>query len=86
MQREHPADTLVPAALGSTSAEERRAPSELVGEAIERNLSERRWLRRDEAHAKIARGLESLQHGGGLAGEVVVAELLAELDAASPAR
>jgi hypothetical protein len=47
---------------------------------VERYLSERRWFRRDEVHAKIAQGLESLRQGKGLDGESVMAELIAELD------
>jgi hypothetical protein len=59
---------------------------ELVGEAVERYLSERRWFRRGEVHAKIAQGLESLRQGKGLDGESVMAELMAELDAPHPVR
>jgi hypothetical protein len=84
MQSELPANALVPLALvpeiEAAAAEEHRAPSELVGEAVERYLAERRWLRRDEAHAKIARGFASLGEGKGLNGEAAIAELLAELD------
>jgi hypothetical protein len=83
-------DTLVPSGLLSeikaAADEEHRAPGELVGEAIERYLSERRWFRKDEVHAKIAQGLESLRQGKGLDGEAVMAELLAELDGPEPAR
>ncbi len=71
---------------GLAAAEERRAPSDLVGEAIERYLSERRWFRKDEVHAKIAQGLESLRQGKSLDGEMVMAELIAELDASEHAR
>jgi hypothetical protein len=78
-------DTLVPSSLlpeiQAAAEEEHRAPGELVGEAIERYLSERRWFRKDEVHAKIAQGLESLRQGKGLDGETVMAELIAELDA-----
>jgi predicted transcriptional regulator len=66
------------------AAEEQRAPDQLVGEAIERYLWERRWLREDEIHAKIARGLESLEQGRGLDGESVMAELVADLERAEP--
>jgi predicted transcriptional regulator len=90
MKTDHAADSFVPPGLlreiEAAAEEERRAPSELVGEAIERYLSERRWFRRNEAHAKIARGLASLRQGEGLDGEAVIAELLAELDAPNPAR
>jgi len=37
--------------------------------------SERRWFRRNEVHAKIAQGLESLRQGKGLDGESIMAEL-----------
>jgi predicted transcriptional regulator len=70
---------LVPA-IEAAAAEEHRSPRELVGEAIERYLTERRYFRPDEVHAKIAQGLASLQQGRGLDGEAVMAELLAELD------
>jgi predicted transcriptional regulator len=90
MNSDRSADPLVPPALlreiEVAAAEERRAPSELVGEAVEHYLSERRWLRWDEAHAKIAQGLASLQRGEGLDGEAVIAELLAELDAPTSGR
>jgi antitoxin ParD1/3/4 len=89
MKPETPADTLVPSGLlpeiHAAAAEEHRAPSDLVGEAIERYLSERRWFRKDEVHAKIAQGLESLRQGKGLDGEAVMAELIAELDASERA-
>jgi predicted transcriptional regulator len=79
MKSETPADTLVPSGLLSeiraAAAEEHRAPSDLVSEAIERYLSERRWFRKDKVHAKIAQGLESLRQGKGLDGETVMAEL-----------
>jgi predicted transcriptional regulator len=78
-------DTLIPPSLlpeiEAAAQEEHRAPSELVGEAVERYLSERRWFPKDEVHAKIAKGLASLRQGKGLDGEAVMAELLAELDA-----
>jgi hypothetical protein len=90
MKSESLRDTLVPSGLlpeiQAAAEEEHRAPSELVGEAVERYLLERRWFRKDEVHTKIARGLESLRQGKGLDGETVMAELLAELDAAEPAR
>jgi predicted transcriptional regulator len=90
MKSKLPADPLISVALlaeiEAAAAEEHRPPSELVGEAVERYLAERRWLRRDEAHAKIARGLASLERGKGLDGDTVIAELLAELDAPPPAR
>jgi hypothetical protein len=68
-------------AIRAAAEEEGRAPRDLVTEAVERYLSERRWFRKDEVHAKIAQGLESLRQGRGLDGEIVMAELLAELDA-----
>jgi antitoxin ParD1/3/4 len=78
-------DTLVPSSLlpeiQAAAEEEHRDPGDLVGEAIERYLSERRWFRKGEVHAKIAQGLESLRQGKGLDGETVMAELIAELDA-----
>jgi predicted transcriptional regulator len=90
MKTGHPADALIPpnllAEIKAAAAEEHRPARELVGEAVERYLSERRWLRRDEVHAKIAQGLQSLRQGRGLDGESVMAELLAELDAPHPAR
>jgi hypothetical protein len=83
-------DTLVPSNLlpeiQAAADEEHRAPSELVGEAVERYLSERRWFRKDEVHTKIAQGLESLRQGKGLDGETVMAELIAELDAPEHSR
>jgi antitoxin ParD1/3/4 len=85
-----PSDTLVPPDLldeiQAAAAEEHRDPSDLVGEAIKRYLSERRWLRKDDVHAKIAQGLESLREGKGLDGEAVMAELIAELDASEHER
>jgi predicted transcriptional regulator len=72
-------DDLVPA-LEQAAQEEHRSPRELVGEALERYLAERRYFRGDEVHRKIAQGLESLRQGRGLDGEAVIAELLAELD------
>jgi len=74
------------AEIEAAAADEHRPPRELVGEAVERYLSERRWFRPDEAHAKIAQGLTSLREGKGVDGETVMAELLAELDAPPPAR
>jgi len=74
------------AEIQAAAAEEHRAPSDLVGEAIKRYLSERHWFRRDDVHAKIAQGLESLQQGKGLDGEAVMAELIAELDALEQGR
>jgi hypothetical protein len=90
MKSESARDTLVPSGLlpeiEAAAEEEHRAPGELVGEAVERYLSERRWFRKDEVHAKIAQGLESLRQGKGLDGDAVMAELLAELDGPEPAR
>jgi len=84
MKSDSKSDTLVPSGLlpeiHAAAAEEHRAPGELVGEAVERYLSERRWFRKDEVHGKIAQGLESLRQGKGLDGETVMAELIAELD------
>jgi hypothetical protein len=68
------------------AAEEQRPARELVGEAVERYMSQGHWFRRDEVHAKIAQGLESLRQGKGLDGESVMAELMAELDAPHPVR
>jgi len=83
-------DTLVPARLipeiQAAAAEEHRDPRALVGEAVERYLSERRLFRKDDVHAKIAQGLESLREGKGLDGETVMAELLAALDTPERAR
>jgi predicted component of type VI protein secretion system len=90
MKTGHPADALISpgllAEIEAAAAEERRPARELVGEAVERYLSERRWFRRGEVHAKIAQGLESLRQGKGLDGESVMAELIAELDGPHPAR
>jgi predicted transcriptional regulator len=90
MKSETARDTLVPSGLlfeiNAAAEEGHRAPGELVREAIERYLSERRWFRKDEVHTKIAEGLESLRQGKGLDGEAVMAELLAELDGLKPAR
>lgn len=90
MKTGRPADPLIPPGLlgeiEAAAAAEHRPVHELVGEAIERYLSQRRWFRRDEVHAKIAQGLESLRQGKGLDGESVMAELIAELDAPHPAR
>jgi predicted transcriptional regulator len=73
-------------AISAAAEEECRAPRELVTEAVERYLSERRWFRKDDAHAKIAQGLESLRQGKGLDGETVMTELLTELDAQENSR
>ena len=54
--------------------------------SVKRSSSQRRWFRKDEAHAKIAQGLESLQQGKGLDGETVMTELLTELDGPEHAR
>lgn len=90
MKTEVPPDTLIPPGLlpeiKAAAEEEHREPRELVREAIERYLSERRWFRKDEVHAKIAQGLELLRQGKGLDGEAVLAELLAELDGPQRAR
>ena len=83
-------DTLVPSSLipeiQAVADEEHRAPSEIVAEAVERYLSERKWFHKGDAHAKIARGLESIRQGKGLDGEAVMAEMLAELDEPKLAR
>jgi predicted transcriptional regulator len=85
MKSETPPDPLVPPGLLSEieaqAEQEHRTPRELIADAVQRYLSERRWFRKDEVHAKIAQGLESLRQGKGLDGETVMAELLAELDA-----
>jgi hypothetical protein len=73
-------------AIQAAAEEEQRAPRDLVTEAIERYLSERRWFAKDEVHEKIAKGLESLRRGNGLDGESVVDELLAELGEPGHAR
>ena len=90
MNSKIPRDNLVPSGLlleiEAAAEEEHRSPSELVGEAIERYLSERRWFRKDEIHTKIAQGLESLRQGKGLDGEAAMAELRAELDGPEAAR
>jgi hypothetical protein len=90
MNSETAPDGLVPPSLlpeiRAAAEEEHREPRELVGEADQRYLSERRWFRKDDVHSKIAQGLESLRQGKGLDGETVVAELLAELDAPEHAR
>jgi hypothetical protein len=90
MKSATPPDTLVPRGLlpeiQAAAEEDHRTPGELVGEAIERYLSERRWFRKDVVHMKIAQGLESLRQGKGLDGEAVMAELLADLDAPEHAR
>jgi predicted transcriptional regulator len=83
-------DTLVPARLlpelRAAAEAEHRPPSELVGEAVERYLSERSWFRPNDMHAKIAAGLLSLQQGKGLDGEAVMAELITDLDEPEPER
>jgi hypothetical protein len=90
MNTKTPPDALIPPGLlpetQVAAAEEHREPRELVREAVERYLSERRWFRKDEVHAKIAQGLKSLRQGKGLDGEGVMAELLAELDEPQRAR
>ena len=90
MESARSSDLLISAGLlrevEEAAEEERRAPRELVSEAIERYLSERRLFRRDEVHAKVALGLESLRQGKGLDGEGVMAELLAELGAPNQAQ
>jgi predicted transcriptional regulator len=90
MKPETTGDNLVPADLlpqiRAAAAEEHRTPSDLVGEAIRRYLSERHWFGREDVHAKIVKGLESLREGKGLDGETVMAEMLAALDAAERGR
>ncbi|MGP0060066.1 MAG: hypothetical protein ACLPID_12350 [Beijerinckiaceae bacterium] len=90
MKSSTPSDSLVPSGLvaeiRAAAEEEHRLPSELVGEAVERYLSERRWFRKDDVHTKIAQALESLRQGKGLDGETVMSGLLAELDAPERAR
>lgn len=85
MKTRHSTDSLIPpgllAEIEAAAAEEHRPVRELVGEAVERYLSQRCWFRGDDVHAKIAKGLESLQQGKGLDGESVMIELIAELDA-----
>jgi hypothetical protein len=60
MKSDATSDTLVPSGLlpeiQAAAREEDRTPAELVGEAIERYLRERRWFRKDEVHSKIAQG------------------------------
>ncbi len=84
MKSEPNSDVLIPSALLAelrvVANEERRAPGEIVGEALERYLRERRWFSGGDVHAKIAAGLESLRLGNGLDGEAVIAELIAGLD------
>jgi predicted transcriptional regulator len=70
---------LIPA-IQAAAEEEHRSAQELVGDAIERYLAERRFYSRDEVHAKIAAGLKSLRDGKAIDGEAAMAELLAELD------
>jgi hypothetical protein len=48
---------LVPA-IESAAREEHRSPREIVGEAVERYLSQRRYFRKDDAHRKSRRGLK----------------------------
>jgi len=85
MKTRYSTDSFIPpgllAEIEAAAAEEHRPVRELVGEAVERYLSQRRWFRGDDVHAKIAQGLESLRQGKGLDGESVMAELIAELDA-----
>jgi predicted transcriptional regulator len=84
MKSEPNSDALIPPALLAElrviANEEHRAPGEIVGEALERYLRERRLFRGDEVHVKIAAGLESLRSGKGLNGEAVIAELIGGLD------
>jgi hypothetical protein len=90
MKSETPHDALIHPrllpAIRAVAEEEQRAPRDLVTEAIERYLSERRWFSKDEVHEKIAQGLESLRQGKGLDGESVIAELVSELDEPGQAR
>lgn len=90
MKTADPADALISpglmAEVEAAAAEEHRSVRELVGEAVERYLSQRRWFHGDEMHDKIAQGRASLGRGEGLDGEPVMAELIAELDVAGPAR
>jgi predicted transcriptional regulator len=90
MKPETTGDNLVPPDLlpeiRAAAAQEHRTPSDLVGEAIRRYLSERRWFGRDDVHAKIVEGLDSLREGKGLDGETVMAEMLAALDSAERGR
>jgi hypothetical protein len=90
MKSETPHDELIHPrllpAIKAAAEEEQRAPCDLVTEAIERYLSERRWFSKDEANEKIAQGLDSLRQGKGLDGESVIAGLLAELDEPGHAR
>ena len=90
MKSETPLDTLIPPdllhAVQTAAEEEDRTPRDLLTEAVERYLSERRWFRKDGVHAKIAQGLESLRQGKALDGEPAMAELLAELDGPKNAR
>ena len=85
MKAGRPADALIPpgllAEIEAAAAEEHRPARELVGEAVERYLSERRWFRRDEVHAKYRPGPRIAAPGQGVDGESVMAELIAELDA-----
>ena len=70
---------LIPA-IEEAAAAERRTPRELVGEAVQRYLAERRIFRPSDVHQKIAEGLASLRQGKGLDGETVMADLLAEFE------
>jgi predicted transcriptional regulator len=74
------------AELQAAAAQEHRPAGELLCDAVEQFLAERRRFSRHDAHSKIARGLESLSQGKGLDGESVMADLLAELDALQPAQ
>jgi hypothetical protein len=90
MTSETPRDALIHPrlmpAIQAAAEEEQRAPRDLVTEAIERYLSERRWFSKDEVQEKIAQGLESLRQGKGLDGESAITELLAELGEPDHAR
>jgi len=76
-------DSLVPSRLfadiEAIAAVERRAPTDVVADAVEQYLSERRRFQGDDVRSKIAQGLESLRQGKGLGGEAVMEEILAEL-------
>jgi predicted transcriptional regulator len=90
MTSETPRDALIHPrlipAIQAAAEEEQRPPRDLVTEAIERYLSERRWFSKDEVQEKIAQGLESLRQGKGLDGESAITELLAELGEPDHAR
>ena len=68
MKMGHPADALIPpgllAEIKAAAAKEHRPARELVGEAVERYLSQRRWFRRDKVHVKIAQGLNRCGRAG----------------------